>query len=262
MVARVTSVQHTSDWAKAGVMFRDGTGSGAPYVAVLQNPNNQVEMQWRDTAGNDSDWNGAQVGDTTNVKWIKLVRSGDTFSGYFAATTGTPSAGDWTLIGSRTVGMSAATAGLAVTANDNTALCAATFSNVAISGQWVQTTAADFNAGSNSGTTVTNTSGGEVQLATSSLSGIFTSAVFDAVRLVTWGSASWTADVPAGTSLIVETRSGNTATPDDSWSAWTAVANGQTVTSPAARYFQYRLKLTSTSASLTPVVSDITFLWG
>ena len=66
LVAKVTSVQNTSAWAKAGVMFRDGTAAGAPYVAVLQNPNNLLEMQWRDAAGVDSNWNGAQVGDTTN----------------------------------------------------------------------------------------------------------------------------------------------------------------------------------------------------
>jgi hypothetical protein len=39
-----------------------------------------------------------------------------------------------------------------------------------------------------------------------------------------------------------------------------AVANGQAVASPAGRYFQYRLRLTSASASLTPVLFDITFL--
>jgi hypothetical protein len=128
-------------------------------------------------------------------------------------------------------------------------------------GQWVQTTAADFAAGSGSGTAVTNTSGGEVQLAASSLSGIFASIVFDATRAATWGTASWTANVPAGTTLTVETRSGNTATPDSTWSAWAAVANGQAVASPAARYLQYRLKLTSTSLSLTPVLFDITFTW-
>ena len=53
--ARVTTVQRTSTFAKAGVMFRDTAESDAPYVALLQNPNNQVEIQWRDTAGAASD---------------------------------------------------------------------------------------------------------------------------------------------------------------------------------------------------------------
>src|SRR5262249_39209689 len=77
IVARVPWVQNTSAWAKAGVMSRDGPGAGAPYVAVFQNPNDQVEMQWRDTAGTDSNWNGGQLGTTTTVKWLKVVRSGN-----------------------------------------------------------------------------------------------------------------------------------------------------------------------------------------
>jgi hypothetical protein len=134
IIARVTSVQDTSDWAKAGVMFRDGTDSGAPHVAVFENPNGQVEMQWRDTAGGDSDWNGSQLGDTGSAKWVKLVRSGDTFSAYYAATSDTPSDSDWGLIGSHSLAMSSATVGLAVTAQDNTALAAATFTNVSVTG--------------------------------------------------------------------------------------------------------------------------------
>jgi hypothetical protein len=86
-------------------MFRDGTDPDAPYVAVFQNPNGQVEMQWRDSAGADSDWNGGQVGDTVNAKWVKLVRSGDTFSASYASTTGTPTASDWVLLATHTLAM-------------------------------------------------------------------------------------------------------------------------------------------------------------
>ena len=45
-------------------------------------------------------------------------------------------------------------------------------------------------------------------------SGTFTSTVFDATRTATWGTVSWTANLPAGTSIQVLTRSGATATPD------------------------------------------------
>ena len=142
------------------------------------------------------------------------MRSGDTFAAYYATTTETPTSADWTLVGSHTLAMSALTAGLSVTAVDNSTLCTATFTGVSVTGQWVQTTAADFNAGSNRGTTVTNTAGGEVHLAASALRGIFTSATFDAGRVAEWGALSWTADVPAGTTLVVETRSGDTAAPE------------------------------------------------
>jgi lysophospholipase L1-like esterase len=260
-VTRVTSVQNTADCAEGGLMFRDGTSAVAPYVAVEQYPNKQVEMQWRDTAGGTSDWNGASLGDTTSLKWLKLTRSGNVFTGYYATTAGVPADSDWVLIGTHTLAMAAPTVGLAVTAQNDSALCTATFTNVSLTGQWVQTTVADFSAGSNSGTQVTNTAGGEVQLASGSLNGTFTSALFDATRLASWGNVSWTATVPTGTTLTVQTRSGNSSTPDGTWSAWTTVVNGQSTSSSAGRYLQYRVTFTSTSASLTPVLFDITFLW-
>ncbi|MBV8234438.1 MAG: DUF4082 domain-containing protein, partial [Acidimicrobiia bacterium] len=91
--------------------------------------------------------------------------------------------------------------------------------------------------------------------------GTFTSSVFDAGRTATWGTASWTANIPAGTTLIVETSSGNTATPDSTWSPWTVVSNGGTVASPAARYLRYRVRLVTTDPTLTPVLDDISFTW-
>ena len=126
-----------------------------------------------------------------------------------------------------------------------------------VTGRRVQTTAADFNAGTNRGTRVTNTAGGEVQLVTSAGRGIFTSAIFDPSRLAEWGAVSWTADVPPGTILVVETRSGDTAAPDENWSAWSAVTECQLVASPGARYLQYRVILRSTSTDLSPILSDI-----
>ena len=92
-------------------------------------------------------------------------------------------------------------------------------------------------------------------------SGTFTSSVFDAGRTATWGTASWTANSPIGTSLIVETSSGNTATPDSTWSAWAAVSNGGTVASPAARYIHYRLRLATSEPAASPILSDIIIRW-
>jgi hypothetical protein len=195
------------------------------------------------------------------AKWLELVRSGDTFSAYYATTNGTPAAADWVLVGSHTVVMFAPTVGLAVSAVDNTGLCAATFSNVSVTGSWRQTTVADFIAGTQSGTMVTNTSGGEVQLASGATNGSFTSAAFDATTAAVWGTASWTAMVLAGTTLTVQTRSGNSATPDGTWSDWSNVDNGGTVSSPAARYFQYRVIFTTNTLGVTPVLFDITFTW-
>jgi hypothetical protein len=133
--------------------------------------------------------------------------------------------------------------------------------------QWMQTSASDFSAGTQSGTAVTNTSGGEVQLAAGSQaaafvsSGTFISSVYDAGRSVSWGTANWDATVPAGTTLTVLVRSGTTATPDGTWSSWTTVSNGGSLSSIHGRYLQYELQLTTTNPLATPILSDIWFTW-
>src|SRR5262249_40612007 len=92
-------------------------------------------------------------------------------------------------------------------------------------------------------------------------SGTFTSAVFDAGAVATWLKASWNAVLPANTTLVVQTRSGSTATPDGTWSAWAAATNGGSVGSPNARYLQYRVILTTTDPTVTARLLDITFLF-
>ncbi|HEY7118252.1 MAG TPA: hypothetical protein VH475_16815, partial [Tepidisphaeraceae bacterium] len=92
-------------------------------------------------------------------------------------------------------------------------------------------------------------------------SGTFTSSVFDAGAIANWLNASWTASLPTGTSIVIETRSGNVATPDGTWSAWTATGTGGSISSPAGRYFQYRVRYATTDATQTAVFSDISILW-
>ena len=100
-----------------------------------------------------------------------------------------------------------------------------------------------------------------VRYGTYASNGVFISSVFDAGRIATWGIASWTANLPAGTNIIVETSSGNTATPDSTWSAWQTVTNGGMIASPPARYLRYRITLTTSSPTVTPVLQDITINW-
>jgi len=54
----------------------------------------------------------------------------------------------------------------------------------------------------------------------------------------------YTAVVPAGTRLILEIQTGNTPTPDTSWSRWVTVTSGDTLAdSLASRYIHYRATL-------------------
>jgi hypothetical protein len=76
--------------------------------------------------------------------------------------------------------------------------------------------------------------------------------------VATWGTIAWRATVPSGTQVELRTRSGNTKTPDDAWSQWSAAyasANGSTITSPKARYLQWRAVLTGKGES--PVLTSV-----
>lgn len=87
--------------------------------------------------------------------------------------------------------------------------------------------------------------------------GQYTSPVKDAGSGAVWGQIRWRANVPGGATLELSTRSGNTATPDDTWSEWTsayATSAGSAVTSPNARFLQWRAVLAGrTSPELTSV---------
>jgi hypothetical protein len=88
------------------------------------------------------------------------------------------------------------------------------------------------------------------------MGGTFTSSVINAGHSATWGQVNWTASVPAGTQMIVLTRSGNTATPDGTWSNWAVDTNGGTVASPAGQYLQYMVIFITTDPSATPSLTD------
>jgi hypothetical protein len=87
-------------------------------------------------------------------------------------------------------------------------------------------------------------------------SGTFVSQVFDAGSNATWGAVNWSANVPSGASLLVEISVGNSATPDGTWSAFTAVANGGSV-NLSGRYVRYRITLVSADGSATGTLNDI-----
>jgi hypothetical protein len=92
-------------------------------------------------------------------------------------------------------------------------------------------------------------------------SGSYLSRIFDAGQLAAWQKLAWSGNKPVGTSVVIETRTGNSPTPDESWSAWANVAPDGTILNPPARYLQYRLTLLSTVPNTTPVVDAISIEW-
>jgi hypothetical protein len=76
--------------------------------------------------------------------------------------------------------------------------------------------------------------------------GTYTSDVRDAQNVATWGTIRWQALAANGARVEISTRSGNTRTADDTWSDWSApyaAADGTQISSPRARYLQWRAVL-------------------
>jgi large repetitive protein len=88
-------------------------------------------------------------------------------------------------------------------------------------------------------------------------SGTFLSRIFDAGATVSWGTASWTSTTPAGTSVAISVRQGNTAVPDSTWTAFTPVAVSGAAIPGTSRYLQYRLVLKTSDPSQTPAVNNV-----
>jgi hypothetical protein len=87
-------------------------------------------------------------------------------------------------------------------------------------------------------------------------SGSFTSRVFDYGNSTNWSNVTWNALTPAGTNIAVFVRTGNTLTPDGTWSNFLPVVNGASV-GVSSQYLQYRADLTTTDSTVTPVLQDI-----
>ncbi|RKZ18947.1 hypothetical protein DRQ50_03070, partial [bacterium] len=91
--------------------------------------------------------------------------------------------------------------------------------------------------------------------------GVFESQVMDAGGAgADWQNLMWQGDEPVGTTVAFETRTGETTTPDGSWTAWEALS-GTLVASAPGRYAQYRTTLTSADLDISPVVNEVDFCY-
>ena len=89
-------------------------------------------------------------------------------------------------------------------------------------------------------------------------SGRFTSRVLDAGAEVAWGDLSWEADVPDGTTLALDVRTGDVARPGRSWAPWRALARSGDEVGATARFLQYRAQLATADPSWTPALRRVT----
>jgi hypothetical protein len=127
IIANVASLANTNGAAKAGLMFRNGTGASAAYAGIFVTPSSGAVLSARSA-------DGTTAGETSIFgiaapRFLKLSRSGSQFAGYYSSDAIT-----WTQLGSsQTVNLSAnALVGLAVTSRNVTTTTTATFRNVSV----------------------------------------------------------------------------------------------------------------------------------
>lgn len=86
----------------------------------------------------------------------------------------------------------------------------------------------------------------------SATEGSYESPVLDAKAAASWGRIWWRSNG----NVQIQTRSGNTEKPDETWSAWSAPmtdAKGAQISSPVAKYLQWRAVLKNPNAVLNEV---------
>jgi len=98
MTARVRSLQDSSNWAKAGVMFRESLATGSKQVFAMLTPGHGANLQYRVSSSGQSASGGHISGAAPG--WIRVTRHGDTFLAQLS-----PDGRTWTDIGEVTVPM-------------------------------------------------------------------------------------------------------------------------------------------------------------
>jgi outer membrane protein assembly factor BamB len=90
--------------------------------------------------------------------------------------------------------------------------------------------------------------------------GTFVSKVRDTEAVSGWGRLRWEGQRPSGAEILVHTRSGNTATPDSTWTDWSlpyTQPDGQPITSESARFLQVKATLTGKDGA-SPELDSVT----
>ena len=119
LIARVTSQTNTSSNAKAGIIWKQSTTAGSPYILIAVGPGS-IKVQYN--------FNGSVNAGTYTFPnaWLKLTRIANTFTAYVSGDGLT-----WTQVAAPTLAITpGATAGLFVCSHNPTQLGTATFDNV------------------------------------------------------------------------------------------------------------------------------------
>ena len=126
ITARVVSMTNTNSGAQAGVMIRETLNAGSTMANINVTPSNGVTWVYRSTTGGAT--SGGRTAGLVAPYWVRVVRSGSTFTGYYSSDGVT-----WTQQGTVTISMASNVyIGLVVSSRNNSELATATFDNVSV----------------------------------------------------------------------------------------------------------------------------------
>lgn len=124
IIARVYSIAESHEWSKAGVMMRNSLDASSRHAMMIVSGNSGAAFQYRVNDGGQSD--GQTSANIKAPHWVRLVRKGDSFSGY-ESSNGTT----WTRVADVSIDMNAIIyVGLPVTSHNDGVICEALFDNV------------------------------------------------------------------------------------------------------------------------------------
>jgi hypothetical protein len=124
LVARVTAIQNTEPWAKAGLMFRESLNSSAANAFLMATADHGVGFQSGLATGNGSSYVPGPF--WTSPVWLKLKRQGDNITSY-ASLDGA----NWTIVATQTAPIiEPMLMGFAVTSHNSAALNTSMVDNV------------------------------------------------------------------------------------------------------------------------------------
>jgi len=127
IVARVSTIQNTNSFAKAGIMLRGSVAANSQHVILDLRPTGDIEFMTRSANGGSTNWLSGAV--QAAPVWLKLSVSGSTVTGSVSTNGST-----WTQVGTTTIAFPPSVlAGLLVSSHDTSTLNTSAFDSVAVS---------------------------------------------------------------------------------------------------------------------------------
>ncbi len=94
--------------------------------------------------------------------------------------------------------------------------------------------------------------------------GEYSSEVFDAGLLSSWGRIEWDATQPRSTTIQLQTRSGNSDQPGPTWSNWSPPyqnSPGEQILNPPGRYLQFKILFRTNSGRASPDIRKVALFY-